>query len=95
MYNRVLNYFVENKLLFPKQYGFQINTSAVHAVLQLVRNITKSFEKSEYLLGVSKDLKKAFDAENHEILLHKKYGINGTCLERFKSSSKPKSMHRL
>ena len=26
MYNRVCYYFVENKLLFPKQFSFQINT---------------------------------------------------------------------
>ena len=45
MYNRVYNYFVENKLLFPKQFGFQINTSTEHAILELVRNITKSFKK--------------------------------------------------
>ena len=87
MDNRVYNYFVENKLLFPKQFGFQINTSTEHAILELVRNITKSFEKNEYMLGVFIDLKKAFDTVNHEILLHKLklYGINGTCLEWFKS----------
>ena len=87
MDNRVYNYFVENKLLFPKQFGFQINTSTEHAILELVRNITKSFEKNEYVLGVFIDLKKAFDTVNHEILLHKLklYGINGTCLEWFKS----------
>ena len=71
MYNRVYNYFVENKLLFPKQFGFQINTSTEHAILELVRNITKSFEKNEYMLGVFIDLKEAFDTVNHEILLHK------------------------
>ena len=31
MYYRVYNYFVENKLLFPKQFGFQINTSIEYA----------------------------------------------------------------
>ena len=45
MYNRVFNYFVENKLLFPKQFRFQLNTSTQHAILEVVRNITKSFEK--------------------------------------------------
>ena len=87
MYNRVYNYFAENKFLFPKQFGFQINTSTEHAVLELMHNITKSFEKkNEYVLGVFIDLKKAFDRVNYEILLHKLklYGINGTCLEWFK-----------
>ena len=87
MYNRVYNYFVENKLLFPKQFGFQINSSTEHAILELVRNITKSFEKNEYVLGVFIDLKKALGTVNPEILLHKLklYGRNGTCLEWFKS----------
>ena len=87
MYNAVYNYFVENKLLFPKQFGFQINTSTEHAILELVQNITKSFEKSEYALGVFIDLKKAFDRVYHEILLQKLklYGLNGTSLECCKS----------
>ena len=87
MYKRVYNYVVENKLLFPKQFGFQINNSTEHAILELVRNITKSFEKNEYVLGVFIDPKKAFDTVNYEILLHKLklYGINSTCLVWFKS----------
>ena len=87
MHNRVYNYFVADKLLFPKQFGFQINTSSVHAIFELVLNITKSFEKNEYVLRVFIDLKKAFDTVNHEMLLHKLklYRINGTCLEWFKN----------
>ena len=51
MYNRVYHYFVKNKPLFPKQFGFQINTSTVHAILKLVQNFTKYFEKkNEYVL---------------------------------------------
>ena len=45
MSNPVYNYFVENKLLFPKQFGFQITTSTEHAILELVCYITKTFEK--------------------------------------------------
>ena len=83
MYNRVYNYFVEKKLLFPKQFSFQINTSTENAILEIVRNITKSFEKNDYVLAVFIDLKKALDTVNHEILLHKLklYGMTGTCLE--------------
>ena len=88
MYNQVYNHFVENKIQKqPKQFGFQINTSTKNAVLELVRNITKSFEKSKYVLGVFIYLKKALDIINHDILLYKLklYGVNGTCLEWFKS----------
>ena len=87
MYNRVYNYFVENKLLFPKQFGFQINTSTEHAILELIPNTTKSFEKNEHVSGVFIDLKKAFYTVNHKTLLHKLklYVINGTYLEWFKS----------
>ena len=82
MYNQVDNNSVENKLLFYKQFGFQINTSIEHAILELVRNISKSSEKSEYVLGFFIDLEKAFDAVNREIILHKLklHGINGTGL---------------
>ena len=87
IYNRAYNYFVENKFLFPKQFGFQINSSPEHATLESVSSTTKSFEKNEHVLRVFIDLKKAFDTLNHEKPLHKLklYGINGTCLEWFKS----------
>ena len=83
----IYNYFVEDKLLFPKQFGFQINTSTEHAILKLVRNVTKSFENNEHVLGVCIDLKKAFETVKYEILLHKLklYGINGACLGWLKS----------
>ena len=87
MYIRVYIYFVENKLLFPEQFGFQNNTLTEHAILELVCKITKSFEKkkikTEYVLGVFIDLKIAFNTVNHEILLDKLklYGLSGTCLE--------------
>ena len=47
MYIRVYIYFVENNLLFPKQFGFQNNALTEHAILELVCNITNSFEKKK------------------------------------------------
>ena len=35
MYNRVYDYFVENRFFFPKEFGFQIYTSTKHAILVL------------------------------------------------------------
>ena len=52
-----------------------------------LNEITSSFEKEEYRLGVFIDLSKAFDTVDHQILIKKLqyYGIDGTALEWFKS----------
>ena len=85
MQNRVYNHLDSKSLLYEKQFGFQRNNSAEHAILQLIRDITSSFEKWEYTLGVSIDLSKAFDALDHQILIKKLqyYGNDGTALEWF------------
>ena len=78
MYNRVYNHLDFKEFLYEKQFGFQRNDSTEHAILQLTRDITSSFEKGEYTLGVFIDLSKAFD----QILIKKLqyYGIDGTAL---------------
>ena len=87
MYNRVYNHLDSKGLLYEKQFGFQRNNSTEHAILQLTRDITSSFEKGEYTLGVFIDLSKAFDTADHQILIKKLqyYGIDDTALEWFKS----------
>ena len=45
MYNRVYNRGDSKDLLHEKQIGFQRNNSTEHAILQLTRDITGSFEK--------------------------------------------------
>ena len=96
MYNQVDNYFAEKNFLFPKQFAFQINTSAKHAILELLPNPLK---KSEFVLGVFIGLIRAFDTVNHEILLHKLrlYIYNKQYMFKMvqKLSFKLKSMHRL
>ena len=63
--------------LLPKQFGFQVNNSTHHAILNLTDDILTSFEKGQFALGVFIDLSKVFDTVNHDILLHKLelYGI--------------------
>ena len=59
MYNRVYNYLTKNNLIFKKQFGFQVNNSTEHAILELSDEISRSFENGKYTLGVFIDLSKA------------------------------------
>ena len=87
MHNTVYNHLDSECLLCEKQFGFQINNSTEHAILQLTRDVRGSFEKGEYTFGDFIDLSKAFDTVDHQILIKKSqyYGIDGTDLELFKS----------
>ena len=48
LYNRLYDYLVSNNLLFNKRFGFQKNVSTEHAILQLVNEITDSFNNGNY-----------------------------------------------
>ena len=57
MYNRLYQYLTENKILYPKQFGFQTGHSTEHAIVQLVDQILESFEYNKYTLFLSTYLK--------------------------------------
>ena len=78
-YNRIYRYLLENKILYPKQFGFQFGHLTDPTVIQLVDQIFEAFENNLYTMGVFIDLSKAFDTVDHAILLTKfgLYGIRG------------------
>ena len=48
MHNRTLQYFKENDMLFLKQFGFYVNNSMHHAILNLTDDILTSSKKGKF-----------------------------------------------
>ena len=71
MYNRILNYLLQNNLITPSQHGFLPNKSTESAVINFVDKIYKSINSKNFVLGVFIDFSKAFDCFEHYILLKK------------------------
>ena len=61
MCNRLYSYLTENNILFNKQFGFRAGHSTEHQLLELVHQISNTFNDKNYLIGIFIDLSKAFD----------------------------------
>ena len=82
MYNRLIHYINENKLLYRYQFGFQTGKSTHMALIVLLDKMSEALERGECVIGVFLDFSKAFHTADHSILLKKmhKYGIQGLAL---------------
>ena len=77
-------------LLCDSQLGFRKGHSTKQAVINCIEKITKSVNKCKIVVDFFLDLTKAFDTEDHVILLktNEHHGIKGPLLflnSRFKS----------
>ena len=85
VYNRLIAYITNNKLLYEYQFGFQKGKSTHLALILLVDKITEALDRGECVIGIFLDFSKAFNTVDHNILMMKleKYGIKGIALQWF------------
>ena len=84
---RLYSFLEGHNILFQNQFGFRKNNSTVYALTQNTVMIKVSIDSGKFGCGIFKDLRRAFDTVNHEILLIKlvHYGIRGNILKWFLS----------
>ena len=85
MNNRLKSFLEFNNILYKCQYGFREMHSTHYATLDIVNQIQHNMDKKLFSCGIFIDLKKAFDAVDHTILLNKfqYYGIRGIANDWF------------
>lgn len=68
---QLINYFENENLFNPHQFGFRNNLSTTLAIDKLTSYINLGFEEKNYICSQFLDLTKAFDCVSHEILVNK------------------------
>ena len=64
MYNVFHKCILENKILYPKQFGFQLSYSTDHTIIQLDDQLFEAFENNLFKPGVFIDYSKGLICEN-------------------------------
>ena len=80
--NGLASFLNDNNVTYKGLYGFTNNHSTSLALMELIENLFLNLDNNINTAGVFIDLKKAFDAIDHIILIKKlfHYGVRGTGL---------------
>ena len=83
IYSRLLDFFTDNNIIIPQQFGFRENHSTTHALHMAITRVCKAIDNKKRALGIFVDFSKAFDTIQHNILIHKleHYGVRQRALE--------------
>ena len=86
MYNRLITFINDNKILYEYQFGFQKGKSTYMAMVMLIEKVTEALDRGECVIGLFLDFSKAFDTVDQKVLLQKLeiYGIQDVSLKWFK-----------
>ena len=85
MYNRLVKFLEENKLLFSNQFGFRSSHSrsshsTTNVIVLIVDKIQRAIERKEFSCGIFLDLSKAFDTVEKKL---EYYGVRGIAKDWF------------
>ena len=78
LYNEMLNFFLENDLISPKQSGFRSGDSCINQLLSINHEILSAFDIGYEVRGLFLDVSKAFDKVWYAGLIYK-LRQNGIC----------------
>ena len=87
MYLRTSSFLEKHCIFYSSQYGFRVNHSCEHAVMEMVGRVIQAREEQLYTTGIYLHLSKAFDTLDHKLLLQKleRYGIRGPAHDWYRS----------
>ena len=73
--NYPIDFLESQDLLYKYQFGFRKSHSTSHAIIPLIDRVSQALDTGKYVVGLYLDIRKAFDAVPHSILLKKLYAL--------------------
>ena len=95
--NYLIDFLESQDLLYKYQFGFRKSHSTSQAIITLIDRVSQALDIGKYVVGLYLDIRKAFDAVPHSILLKKLYalGVRGNLYNWFESYLKNRKQYVL